>query len=335
MTDLGKVNEWYEWGLKNTTPADRNYNAYQEYHDYRLSRSEGNNYVISADRWIEVESAKTLKDFNYKGWEFNPIQDALESMRNVKKRWNEKISMEKIPLSIPSVAFTSVTKSQVFMFWNPNAADNRNLITGWKVVFKNESTGKIIISETYPPTKDNMYIRDLNSGTQYRGYVTALGLMENSPQQNKRVTTSGVKAMIIAPKVYEDFNDFIKRSGDNYDIDTLDGFIVSEEDVIAEKLELDRIRLEKERRLGGGGSFQDRGQAESEWIKEQKDVNYDKRRELNIAILSDRININKFKLQKATIPETIPEITPEIVATSSLLPLGIIALLLYSRTGRK
>ena len=57
MTHLGKVNEWYEWGLKNTTPADRNYNAYQEYHDYRLSRSEGNNYVISADRWIEVEKS--------------------------------------------------------------------------------------------------------------------------------------------------------------------------------------------------------------------------------------------------------------------------------------
>ena len=34
-------------------------------------------------------------------------------------------------------------------------------------------------------------------------------------------------------------------------------------------------------------------------------------------------------------PTVTPEITPEIVATSSLLPLGIIALLLYSRTGRK
>ena len=34
-------------------------------------------------------------------------------------------------------------------------------------------------------------------------------------------------------------------------------------------------------------------------------------------------------------PETIPEIIPTAVATSSLLPLGIIALLLYSRTGRK
>ena len=34
-------------------------------------------------------------------------------------------------------------------------------------------------------------------------------------------------------------------------------------------------------------------------------------------------------------PIVTPEITPQIVATSSLLPLGIIALLLYSRTGRK
>ena len=40
------------------------------------------------------------------------------------------------------------------------------------------------------------------------------------------------------------------------------------------------------------------------------------------------------KLKLAIIPETIPEITPELVATSSLLPLGIIALFLYSRTGK-
>ena len=35
------------------------------------------------------------------------------------------------------------------------------------------------------------------------------------------------------------------------------------------------------------------------------------------------------------VTEITPEILPSIVATSSLLPLGIIALLLYSRTGRK
>jgi len=35
------------------------------------------------------------------------------------------------------------------------------------------------------------------------------------------------------------------------------------------------------------------------------------------------------------IPEITPDITPTAVATSSLLPLGIIALFLYSRTGRK
>ena len=31
----------------------------------------------------------------------------------------------------------------------------------------------------------------------------------------------------------------------------------------------------------------------------------------------------------------IPQITPTVIATSSLIPLGIIGLLLYSRTGRK
>tara|TARA_R110002110_G_scaffold399281_1_gene615081 strand:- start:256 stop:699 length:444 start_codon:yes stop_codon:yes gene_type:complete len=41
------------------------------------------------------------------------------------------------------------------------------------------------------------------------------------------------------------------------------------------------------------------------------------------------------KVQPVIIPEIIPEIIPAVVATSSLLPLGIIALLLYSRTGRK
>jgi hypothetical protein len=40
-------------------------------------------------------------------------------------------------------------------------------------------------------------------------------------------------------------------------------------------------------------------------------------------------------IKPVIIPEITPEITPTVVATSSLLPLGIIALLLYSRTGRK
>tara|TARA_R110002167_G_scaffold144095_1_gene333972 strand:+ start:319 stop:1029 length:711 start_codon:yes stop_codon:yes gene_type:complete len=44
--------------------------------------------------------------------------------------------------------------------------------------------------------------------------------------------------------------------------------------------------------------------------------------------------INPVIMPKMT-PEITPEITPAVVATSSLLPLGIIGLLLYSRTGRK
>ena len=46
--------------------------------------------------------------------------------------------------------------------------------------------------------------------------------------------------------------------------------------------------------------------------------------------LIELLNIEKNQKSKIT-----PEILPSIVATSSLLPLGISALLLYSRTGRK
>ena len=41
------------------------------------------------------------------------------------------------------------------------------------------------------------------------------------------------------------------------------------------------------------------------------------------------------KMTPVLIPEITPEILPTIVATSSLIPLGIIGLLLYSRTGKK
>ena len=41
------------------------------------------------------------------------------------------------------------------------------------------------------------------------------------------------------------------------------------------------------------------------------------------------------KITPVIIPEITPEIIPTAVVTSSLVPLGIIALLLYSRTGRK
>ena len=200
-------------------------------------------------------------------------------------------------LSPLTVGFTSITKNQVFMFWNPNPIDNRSLITAWRVVFKNESTGRIILNETYPTTKDNVYIRDLNSGTRYTGLVIGQSDTGNSPQKSKTVTTNGVKALLISPKVYFDFNDFIQSSGDNYNINSLDGFIVSHEDVLNEKSDLDVIRKYKEKLLGSQGSLQSRILQETKWIKYEKAVNYKKRKELNLAILSDRKNIEKWKIE--------------------------------------
>jgi len=49
-----------------------------------------------------------------------------------------------------------------------------------------------------------------------------------------------------------------------------------------------------------------------------------------------KIVFDDYLIPKVNVPDyVIPEITPTVVATSSLLPLGIIALLLYSRTGKK
>tara|TARA_R110000787_G_scaffold257473_1_gene362642 strand:- start:101 stop:760 length:660 start_codon:yes stop_codon:yes gene_type:complete len=63
------------------------------------------------------------------------------------------------------------------------------------------------------------------------------------------------------------------------------------------------------------------------------------KRELEKQIIQNKIKrkeITKAKLIKPiTIHKITPEILPSIETTSSLLPLGIIALLLYSRTGRK
>jgi len=68
----------------------------------------------------------------------------------------------------------------------------------------------------------------------------------------------------------------------------------------------------------------------AEKLKEESRQNELKRKQLEIVIpktvISDYMVIPKV---------VIPEITPDMVATSSLLPLGIIALFLYSRTGRK
>ena len=50
--------------------------------------------------------------------------------------------------------------------------------------------------------------------------------------------------------------------------------------------------------------------------------------------LENQVKVNDVK-RKEIIPTITSEILPNIVSTSSLLPLGIIALLLYSRTGRK
>ena len=51
-------------------------------------------------------------------------------------------------------------------------------------------------------------------------------------------------------------------------------------------------------------------------------------------ILKEKVRQDEIK-RNSIIPEIIPEILPSIVATSSLLPLGIIGLLLYTSMGRK
>tara|TARA_R110000787_G_scaffold110299_1_gene219017 strand:+ start:96 stop:653 length:558 start_codon:yes stop_codon:yes gene_type:complete len=59
---------------------------------------------------------------------------------------------------------------------------------------------------------------------------------------------------------------------------------------------------------------------------------------LQIELENQRLQneIKRKEIISIVIPEITPEITPEIVATSSILiPLGIIGLLLYSRTARK
>ena len=63
---------------------------------------------------------------------------------------------------------------------------------------------------------------------------------------------------------------------------------------------------------------------------EEKKIQDEINRKENLRLMA----IEKKEIIKVS-PVITPEIIPTVVATSSLLPLGIIALLLYSRTGKK
>ena len=81
---------------------------------------------------------------------------------------------------------------------------------------------------------------------------------------------------------------------------------------------------------------QDKIQMESS--EESKEIMLKKQLEYKSIINKNKSKIvfDDYLIPKVNVPDyVIPEITPIVVATSSLIPLGIIALLLYSRTGRK
>ena len=80
---------------------------------------------------------------------------------------------------------------------------------------------------------------------------------------------------------------------------------------------------------------QDKIQMESS--EESKEIMLKKQLEYKSIINKNKSKIvfDDYLIPKVNVPDyVIPEITPIVVATSSLIPLGIIALLLYSRTGK-
>ena len=130
---------------------------------------------------------------------FNSLNDGAMEWHN-NPTWYTKydILLPAPVLKVPesaTIGFSNVTENSVMMFWNPQGAGD-SPITSYHVLLKNEDTGQNIIDFTTDPRQQiiqtNLFVQNLDSGTNYKGYVTVISDIGNSPEQSNEFKTLGV-----------------------------------------------------------------------------------------------------------------------------------------------
>ena len=96
-----------------------------------------------------------------------------------------------------TIGFDNVTENSVLIFWNPHG-DGGSRITSYYVTLKNEDTGQTILQQIIgdprqpSPPQTNLFVQNLDSGTNYKAYVIVINAIGNSFEQSYGFKTLGL-----------------------------------------------------------------------------------------------------------------------------------------------
>jgi hypothetical protein len=119
-----------------------------------------------------------------------------ETMTELKQKENPTV-----PESA-TIGFDNVTENSAYMFWNPHS-DGGSAITGYHLVIKNEDTGQTITESNTSYNVTNTLLQNLDSGTNYKGYVIVINAVGNSFEQSNGFKTLGVIPTIPTIPTYD------------------------------------------------------------------------------------------------------------------------------------
>jgi len=172
----------------------------------------GNPNDLNVSPWqIVEEQAQMGRDF-FQSITSDPADPwrgtaGTEWHNNPKSYWKYDTSIPRPQLKVPesaTIGFSNVTENSVMMFWNPQGAGD-SPITSYHVLLKNEDTGQSIIDFTTDPRQQiiqtNLFVQNLDSGTNYKGYVTVISDIGNSLEQSNGFKTLGLIPVVTPPVI--------------------------------------------------------------------------------------------------------------------------------------
>ena len=93
---------------------------------------------------------------------------------------------------MPTMSVNNISDKSASVNWTPDPYDKPK-ITGFHFVLKDQDTGQTITETDFMSGQRNSYESNLDSGTNYKGYLIAVNAIGNSSENSIGFKTTGIK----------------------------------------------------------------------------------------------------------------------------------------------
>jgi hypothetical protein len=102
---------------------------------------------------------------------------------------------------MPTISVNNISNNAGSVNWTPYQYDKPQ-VTGFHFVLKNQDTGQTIVENNLMSGARNFYVSNLDSGTNYKGYLIAINSIGNSPENSigfKTLGSTPVEPPVVVP----------------------------------------------------------------------------------------------------------------------------------------